>query len=78
MAAQLESNLQAMILELGQPLGHDLVSEKPLGESLIRLVYLLKFESRPAVFEFFYYRSHDSWGIVLLNIEADFGKLRME
>ena len=54
-AAQLESNLQAMVLELGQPLGHDLVSEKPLGESLIRLVDTLKFESRPAVFEFFFY-----------------------
>ena len=78
MAAQLESNLHAMILELGHPLGHELLSEKPLGESLIRLVYTLKFESRPAVFEFFFYRPHGIWQIVLLNIEADIGKLRLE
>ena len=78
MAAQLESRLQAMVLELGASIGHELVTEKLLGDSLVRLVYLLKFKNRPAVFEFFYYRSHDSWEIVLLNIEADFGKLRME
>jgi hypothetical protein len=77
-AAQLESRLQAMIHELGPSIGYELVTEKLLSESLVRLVYLLKFENQPTVFEFFYYRAHDSWEIVLLNVVPDIGHLRVE
>ena len=67
-----------MVHELGASIGYELVTEKLLSESLVRLVYLLKFENQPAVFEFFYYRAHDSWEIVLLNIVPDIGHLRIE
>ena len=62
---------QTMLEIYGRPLGFEMVNQEPFGQSLVRLVYLLKFESAPAEWEFYFYKPHDQW--LLTNTQFDDG-----
>jgi len=59
--AALKSQITAYLPLYGAVLGHELVMREEFGASLVRLVYLLKLEEHPLVWEFFFYRPADSW-----------------
>lgn len=60
----------------GKPLGNELVLEKSFGTSVIRLLYVLKMEKHPVVWEFFFYRPKDKWYIANVNLNDEFNGLR--
>lgn len=60
----------------GKPLGNELVLEKSFGTSVIRLLYVLKMEKHPVVWEFFFYRPKDKWYIANVSLNDEFNGLR--
>ncbi len=53
----------------GNPLGFELENEKKLGQSLVRLTYIQKFDQHPLIWRFWFYRPVDKWFVdsVLFN-----------
>jgi hypothetical protein len=55
----------------GNILGFELIRDEKIGESIVRLVYVLKSEMAPTIWEFYFYKPKSEWflGNVLLNDE---------
>ncbi len=53
----LRNQLQASVTTYGKPLDYDLVEQKTFGNSLVRLVYILRLEKYPLTWEFFFYQN---------------------
>lgn len=53
----------------GTPIGEELVFREPLGESVLRFVYLQRFDGLPLVWEFYFYRPRSRW--LLINIQFE-------
>jgi hypothetical protein len=55
----------------GNILGVELIREEKIGESVFRLVYILKSEMAPTVWEFYFYKPKSDWflGNILFNDE---------
>jgi hypothetical protein len=53
----------------GRILGYEKIKEEKFGTSVARLVYILKSENAPTVWEFFFYKPNTNWflGNVLFN-----------
>jgi len=67
-ADQLKARLKTTIPILGRYSGFDKLSDKELGPSLRRLVYLQKFESLPALWVIYLYKSGpNEWIINTMN-----------
>jgi len=60
----------------GKALGYDLVLEKTFGTSVVRLLYVLKMEKHPIVWEFFFYRPKDKWFLANVGLNDEFNGLR--
>ena len=45
----------------GSVLGFEKILEESFGESVIRLVYILKSENLPTVWEFYFYKPKETW-----------------
>jgi hypothetical protein len=45
----------------GKVLGYELIREEAFGDSVTRLVYLLKSEKHPTVWEFYFYKPESEW-----------------
>ena len=45
----------------GKVVGFESVNEQKFGDSIVRLVYVLKFEQHPMIWEFFFYRAKSGW-----------------
>lgn len=60
----------------GKAIGYDLVLEKSFGTSVVRLLYVLKMEKHPVVWEFFFYRPKDKWFIANVGLNDEFNGLR--
>ncbi len=60
----------------GKPLSSELVLEKTFGTSVVRLLYVLKMEKHPIVWEFFFYRPKDKWFLVNVRFNDEFIGLR--
>jgi hypothetical protein len=50
----------------GKLLGSELVIKQELGKSVVRLVYILKCEKMPVVWEFYYYKADKDWLLISL------------
>ncbi|MBU1078530.1 MAG: hypothetical protein KKH98_14625 [Spirochaetes bacterium] len=48
----------------GKLLGSEFIKEKNYGQSIIRLIYILKCEKVPLTWEFYYYRATDKWQLI--------------
>ena len=57
----LKTQTQSGLPLYGKLLGYELVKEQPYGTSIDRLVYILKSELGPTIWEFYFYKSTDSW-----------------
>ena len=55
----------------GKMLGVELIREEKIGESIFRLVYVLKSQMAPTVWEFYFYKPQSDWflGNMLFNDE---------
>ncbi len=53
----------------GPLLGYEPVSSRKFGESVVRLLYILKQAHRPIVWEFYFYRAQDDWSLVTLGFK---------
>jgi hypothetical protein len=68
--------IAANLSKYGKQLGYELVVEKPFGASVVRLVYILKMEKHPTVWEFFFYRPKDNWFLANFDVNDEFKGLR--
>ena len=59
----------------GKILGHEFLNEKEIGSSIVRLVYILKSEKGPTVWEFYFYKPRDSWFLAKVTFNDQFGNL---
>ena len=51
----------------GKVLGYEVVYNEQLSNSLARLVYILKLERHPTIWEFYFYKPGDQW--ILINVK---------
>ncbi len=64
-AVALLKNQTATVRSLyGKVLGYERLSSRTFGDSVVRLLYILKYEVSPIVFEFYFYRVSGEWILV--------------
>ncbi len=49
---------------LGKPSGMEFIRSQTYGESVVRLVYIIKYDLGPLVWEFYFYRPQNEWKFV--------------
>jgi|APIni6443716594_1056825.scaffolds.fasta_scaffold1288331_1 hypothetical protein len=63
-----------MVAQLyGEITGFDFIREEAFGTSIVRLVYILKFEMMATTWEFYFYKPHGEWFLakVMFNDQFD-------
>ena len=59
--AVLKTQTQSGLPLYGKVIGYEFVKEETYGTSIDRLVYILKSELGPTIWEFYFYKPTDSW-----------------
>jgi len=57
----IKEQTQSTLADYGKILGYDLIREEKFGGSVLRLVYLVKSEVVPTVWQFFFYKPNSEW-----------------
>jgi hypothetical protein len=65
-----EQTIKAMDV-YGKPVGVEFIRQQDYGQSLIRLVYILKFKQAPLMWEFYYYKPAKEWKLVNIKFNDD-------
>lgn len=60
----------------GKILGVELIREEKIGESIVRLVYVLRSEMAPTVWEFYFYRPKLDWFLANIIFNDEFKLLQ--
>jgi hypothetical protein len=68
----LKSQTKAGLPLYGSLLGFDFVTEVPFGSSVKRLVYILKTENHPLVWDFYFYCPKDTWFLSTVTFNDQF------
>ena len=55
--------------------GFEQVKQKSYGQSVVKLVYILKLESHPLVWEFYFYKARTDWVLARVGFDEDLRKL---
>ena len=72
-ALQMLKNQTGSLLPLyGKVLGYEMIREETIGTSIVRLVYVLKSEVVPTVWEFYFYKPKDKWFVALVTLNDRF------
>ena len=75
-AVALLKNQTATVRSLyGKLLGYERVSSRTFGDSVVRLLYIMKYEVHPIVFEFYFYRVSRRWILVKVQFNDQFSLL---
>ena len=75
-AVALLKNQTATVRSLyGKVLGYERVSSRTFGDSVVRLLYIMKYEVHPIVFEFYFYRVSREWILVKVQFNDQFSLL---
>lgn len=45
----------------GKVIGHEFIQEEKIGDSLIKITHIVKFEKHPMRWTFFFYKGNDGW-----------------
>jgi len=56
----------------GEAIGFELMEEAKMGKSVVRLVYLLKLEHHPIIWEFYFYKPADHWVVANIKFNDQF------
>lgn len=72
-----KGELQMPVIQarFGKPAGYELLHRKQVGESLLKVVYLQKFEKHAMVMNFVFYRSKAGWTLNSFNFKDDLGEV---
>lgn len=66
-----------MLISLyGKKLGFEFIKKETFGNSVIRLIYIIKTENIPITFEIYFYKPHSKWLPASVNFEDTFAVLR--
>ena len=60
----------------GKIVGVEKIRDERIGESIVRLVYVLKLDRSPTVWEFYFYKPKNSWFLVNVNFNDEFKLLQ--
>jgi hypothetical protein len=63
---------ERVLPQLGKIIGYEILREEKLGTSLVRLVYLLKSERHPSVWEFYFYKPRNAWFVSQVRFSDQF------
>jgi len=61
MVGQAELQMPVMLSRFGKSIGYELIRTDTVGDSLIQIVALQKFEKHPTVWRFIFYRGQSGW-----------------
>ncbi len=64
-----KENTWTILNMYGELLGYEFVKQQKYGDSVVRLVYVLKCEQVPVIWEFYFYKPVSDW--TLVNIAFD-------
>lgn len=64
-----KENTWTVLNTYGKLLGYEFIKQQKYGDSVVRLVYVLKFEQIPLIWEFYFYKPVSEW--TLVNIAFD-------
>jgi len=67
----IKEHTQSTLADYGKILGYDLIREEKFGGSVLRLVYLLKSEVVPTIWEFFFYKPNSEWYLLGVTFSED-------
>jgi hypothetical protein len=73
--AAIRRQTEVTLQPLGRVLGYDLVREEQFGQSLTRMVYLLKSERHLTLWELYFYRPGNRWFLAEINFSQKFDAL---
>ena len=68
---QIEGQLTQVREKFGPPLGYERVHDEQIGSSLMRLLYVLRYDKQPIVAEMIYYRADDSWTLINVRLSVE-------
>jgi len=74
-AQAIRRQTESTLTPLGRILGYDLIREEQFGQSLTRLVYLLRSERHATLWELYYYRPGNRWFLAEINYSQKFDAL---
>lgn len=74
-AAGIRSRTEAALPTYGKALGIELLREEQFGPSLSRLVYMIKSERHPTLWEFYFYKPANRWFVAEVNFSEKFTML---
>jgi hypothetical protein len=74
-AQNLARQTEATFSTLGRVLGYDMIREEQFTPSFTRLVYLLRLERHPTLWEFYFYRPGNRWFVAEVNFSRKFDAL---
>lgn len=60
----------------GKMLGYELIDDDDYGQSLVRLLYLVKQENIPSIWELHFYKPKDTWFLTGITFSQNLEKLR--
>lgn len=72
----LKQQTQSGLPLYGKILGYELVSEEKFGESITRLVYVLKSEKAPTTWELYFYKPKQTWFLANIIFNDQFSFLK--
>jgi hypothetical protein len=74
--AVVKQQTQTVVPLYGKILGFELSKEEHYGSSITRLVYILKSEKAPTIWEFYFYKPRNSWFLANVFFNDHFNGLR--
>ena len=73
--AALKQQTTSILPLYGKVLGSELVTEETFGSSVTRLVYIVRLEKAPTIWEFYFYKSKAEWFLANIQFGDQFALL---
>ena len=68
----LKSQTSSLLPLYGNIVGLEKIRDEKIGRSIVRLVYVLKLEIAPTIWEFYYYKPKDQWILTTVRFNDQF------
>jgi hypothetical protein len=63
---RLKKQTSGLLATLGTPLGYEFVKEQRYGDSIVRVVYILKYDKGPVIWDFYFYKPKSDWILITM------------
>jgi len=71
----LKEQTKTMLTVYGEAKTYEFIKQQDYGKSLVRLVYIVKCERIPLIYEFYYYRVVSAWNLVNVQVRDQYDLL---